>query len=502
MARVSLATARSNTLNANATDYIGLSLSSPSTATSDTAVQRTVRTPGVLSYLYINVEANTLTLTATFRSRVNAANGNMSIAIGAGLTGHFVDSSNTDAVSAGDLINVSLTRQAGGTSLLYTALGCAFDATVNTVVTRGMAPSNFYTGGNNYQRWGGQASMESSDNAITQHRARRAFVAKNAALRVTSNARSASSTYGVRLNGVNQSLGAVVGAGVTGYFEDTSNTVSIAPGDLVSRYITGTGSGNLIATPYVDEESTDGSSECIVALTSVSFGTSQTRYVQVNGNWLSQTTEALAESYALTDCVVSQAQVYVATNSITAATTITLRKNGADTGVVITIGSGLTGYFENTANAAIFGPTDRYCWKIVTGASGSTLTMHYLAALVEAPKTLSLDVGSYTLTGEDVRLLFGYSLALGLGTFALSGQAVQLLLGHRLSLAAGMFALTGQSVSLLVGGVTGPMLFMKMLQQLSSDMEMRGASYGSDATVLPPADTRMQVSDIHEYTGY
>jgi len=45
--------------------------------------------------------------TTTFRSRINGANGTQSVAVTFGSTGHFYDNTNTDAVVAGDLVNVS-----------------------------------------------------------------------------------------------------------------------------------------------------------------------------------------------------------------------------------------------------------------------------------------------------------------------------------------------------------------------------------------------------------
>jgi len=62
--------------------------------------------------------------------------------------------------------------------------------------------------------------------------------------------------------------------------------------------------------------------------------------------------------------------------------------------------------------------------------------------------TMPLSAGIFTVTGQDVRLLYGRRLPLANGSFTLSGQDIALKFGRRLALSHGSFTLTGQNVTL------------------------------------------------------
>lgn len=62
--------------------------------------------------------------------------------------------------------------------------------------------------------------------------------------------------------------------------------------------------------------------------------------------------------------------------------------------------------------------------------------------------TITLDVGAFVLTGEDVDLLETHRIGLDTGTFTLTGVDVGLLEAHRITLDTGAFTLTGVDVGL------------------------------------------------------
>lgn len=74
------------------------------------------------SNMQVNVLSNSLTNTATFTSRKNAAAGGQSISVTSGTTGLQEDSSGTDSLVSGDYFNYRLVTVAGGTSIGYTML--------------------------------------------------------------------------------------------------------------------------------------------------------------------------------------------------------------------------------------------------------------------------------------------------------------------------------------------------------------------------------------------
>lgn len=76
------------------------------------------------SKMYISVNVNTRVSDTILRSRVNGANGNQLVTIGAGLTGNFLDAINEDELETGDTFNYAIVNGAG-----------AGDLTVNLVET-------------------------------------------------------------------------------------------------------------------------------------------------------------------------------------------------------------------------------------------------------------------------------------------------------------------------------------------------------------------------------
>jgi hypothetical protein len=65
-----------------------------------------------------------------------------------------------------------------------------------------------------------------------------------------------------------------------------------------------------------------------------------------------------------------------------------------------------------------------------------------------ANKTLTIDSGSYAVTGQDVSLAHGWVVAVDGASYSISGQDVTLAKGLTVSVDAGSYAVTGQDVSL------------------------------------------------------
>ena len=65
-------------------------------------------------------------------------------------------------------------------------------------------------------------------------------------------------------------------------------------------------------------------------------------------------------------------------------------------------------------------------------------------------RTLDLGVGSYTVNGQDISLLVSRLLALGAGSYSVTGQDISLLVSRLLALDTGNYSITGQDISLLV----------------------------------------------------
>jgi hypothetical protein len=100
----------------------------------ETTVQFKIKATGTLRNLFANFFVNdTTTAATTITTRKNTAAGGQSISIGAGLTGMFEDTSGTDSVVSGDLVNYQTAVAAGGSgNPTYGNIGCEFFTTNRT----------------------------------------------------------------------------------------------------------------------------------------------------------------------------------------------------------------------------------------------------------------------------------------------------------------------------------------------------------------------------------
>lgn len=97
---------------------------------------------------------------------------------------------------------------------------------------------------------------------------------------------------------------------------------------------------------------------------------SSTYYLPVGGITHAFTTEIQAQVPYNTSGVISGLYVYVITNDL-GASTVTLRKNGADTSLTVTVGASGTGASEDLTHTVTVAAGDKLSWKVVTGAGAT-----------------------------------------------------------------------------------------------------------------------------------
>ena len=162
------------------------------------------------------------------RFKVNTANGNQLLSIGFGATGAFEDTTNSDAVVAGDEVNYQVVTSGAAGAIELRIMQVAYIATVRKTMTGSHSPDahtvDRFLGAEN----DGTSSTAEVDSQIA---ARAAFTANNMFVNVT--ARSATGTVDIflRQNGVSSALTVNIPTSTTGFFEDTVNSVSIAVAD-------------------------------------------------------------------------------------------------------------------------------------------------------------------------------------------------------------------------------------------------------------------------------
>lgn len=104
-----------NGINAStgAARFLGL-ISDNTTTTIETNADDPMPSGGTLTNMKIAVSTNTCSFAVICKSRVNAADGNMTFSITASTTGDFEDTTNNDVVITNDLVNIE-TSGTGGT---------------------------------------------------------------------------------------------------------------------------------------------------------------------------------------------------------------------------------------------------------------------------------------------------------------------------------------------------------------------------------------------------
>src|SRR4051812_43039980 len=110
----------------SATAYFNFVAAGGTNAT-EANTQQPSRSLGVYSNLNVRITSNDVGV-STLRFRMSSVSGSQAVSIAASTTGFFQDSVNTDAPTAGQLVNSMLTAGAGGTGILSRLNSVVFSA--------------------------------------------------------------------------------------------------------------------------------------------------------------------------------------------------------------------------------------------------------------------------------------------------------------------------------------------------------------------------------------
>ncbi len=203
------------------------------------------RTAGNLKKSQFNITSNTSVTAVTAQLRVNSANVNNLITVTALTTGLFEDTTSSDSISVGDLVNWNITGVTVG-SVTYTYLNIALEATdvsINQIGScRGISSSS---GATVYSMAVGESAFPNATENFRKVPVDFDWTASKLEVNCDSNATTSASTYDLRVGGVSSSLTVSITAGTTGYFSDLTNTVSGNSGDLINTRIVNGGGGTL-----------------------------------------------------------------------------------------------------------------------------------------------------------------------------------------------------------------------------------------------------------------
>lgn len=207
------------------------------------------KTTGTLQNLYIYISANTASI-ATLVSRVATANGNQTISIGSGSTAGFEDTTHTDSIVSGNLIDTAF-KSTVTTSITFVLISMDFITTNNSLHYITANPLDNFTPSSGLVYFlciaGGDYSEEVSSGTDTGIAFKYPVAASFSGLEVyvRSNSLSSSISPTFRISGASGNQTVTYGSAVTGYLDDTTHTDSISANATLSYTFTWTGTGTM-----------------------------------------------------------------------------------------------------------------------------------------------------------------------------------------------------------------------------------------------------------------
>lgn len=195
---------------------------------------------------------------------------------------------------------------------------------------------------------------------------------------VTANTLSGAATLTLRVNGAASALTISIGAGATGQFTNSTNSVSVAAGDKIAiERVTAAGSGSITHADLLCLcESTNNAQLWETPQQSVSWPTnaSATLYAPVYGN-PGFTLGTDRRSTVTAAGTWRGLGMYVTANTRTSTTTITSRINGSLGTQTFSIPAGATGFFSDTTHTDALAAGDEVNIAVANGTGAGALTV-------------------------------------------------------------------------------------------------------------------------------
>ena len=380
-----------------------------------------IRATGNFSNLFCKLSANSVAATSTFTLRKNATtDGTNVLSIGSSATGDFEDTTHTDASAAAD--TWALKTHPGAATGTYTIeiISILFDATTNTVtIFNNSGTPTFSTASTSFflPLTGNVAGTNGTQTeANCKVRMRKAGTFKNMGIKVATN-RATTSTGRMRKNSGNGNIAvSITGGGASGWYEDTSNTDTVAAGeDWNFSVTTGTGADNLVFDSCkVEWESTAGNGILATTepVTGIAIVDNTTRFSFIGGLLTTDSTETGAGGVQTKSRAVftfSELTCLVSANTASNVSTITLREDATDTTLVCSITADGTGVFSDTTHTYTSVAADLLSYEItVPNESGTnTLTLRNITISTQSPNnfTRTMETETTTISESISRLL-------------------------------------------------------------------------------------------------
>lgn len=204
------------------------------------------RAASTLSKLRVYFRTNGFTGNVVVTIRINNANGNLTISSSA--SGAFEDVGNTDAISAGDDVNVQYVLPSEPSDDMRIArVQVTSDSTGQQIATTNhSAGTQQGDGVTNYYPLSGRSNVINATESQLQCKARSVFTLANMYVLINANSIDGNSVFRLRKNGGNGNLVITVASTNTGQFEDVGNSDDIVATDLINYSCVTAGSSGTI----------------------------------------------------------------------------------------------------------------------------------------------------------------------------------------------------------------------------------------------------------------
>lgn len=381
---------------ASATYYLPLKQGGLVRRTGENEMKVPVNYNGTLSDLSCHIPSNSRATTSTLRSRINGSNGTQVISITAGATGFFRDITNSDIISAGDVINASFTNGTGSQTLSIVSVSAAFLADSGHVWIggwhqSGIDPTFSSNSNTTYMPLLGGSATIGFDTADIRNRELVRAEATMTSLQayVLANTRTTTCTIRPYINGSAANITLSIPGATTGTFQDLVNSDNYNSGDEVNAALsTLAGGGDITVSGISCNMLSDGNEQELIA-----HATAAASRISATGDFfmpifgtpaVNIATESTAQIEVPFECNWKNMRIRV--GSVSGATlTMASRINGFDGNQVISIPSGSTGIYEDSVNSDDLLDGDKICYKLTSAASSLLSVERWYASTLSSP---------------------------------------------------------------------------------------------------------------------
>ena len=349
-------------------------------------VEIVARATYTLADLYVRVISNDNSQSTTVRSRKNGANGAQSVSFGDSESGFKEDTANSDSLADGDTYNTQIVTGAGnhGESTEFSIISYTLDhAGDETIIACVSFAESVGDGLTVYVNPFGEF-QEVATEADTKYRVRVAGTLSDLRVFLKTNTIDTASTFRTRVNGTNGNLSVSITGDQSGQFEDTTNTDSISSGDQINyQIVTPVSCMSSDAHEFtMAHMKNDSAGRNVVVGNSVAgspISLSFAEFAPLESGNIQTTTEANTKVKARFAFDAKNYFVRILSNTLDAATSFLLRKNGADTTLDVSVGAAATGEFEDTTDTISIVATDEINHEFDgTPSSSGLLTYSYI----------------------------------------------------------------------------------------------------------------------------